>query len=329
MRRVVPFLIAVAALAAGAPPASAAELIARMPSVTPLRAVGGTVAWSQWDPSSRGYRLWLHRDGRNEALPIAPRPIPQDFDLGTDARGVQRLVYTRCDPRCDLYIAGFGGFERKLGAASIPLADESAPTLSRGRLAWARGDGVFTRRLGDARSVRSRAVLRVPQRSCPAPGRCGPTGDRAIEDLELQGDRLAATTFFTERHGRGEGRSTVRLVDLRPGGSRVRTVAEVTQDSGGQSFIGLGFAAQRLGFALACFGRPGACSFGAHRFRVSLDELERTYQARGVQGYAPTGASAGEAYVLTVAHPERDSDSACPCRLERRAVSGFRRAPRP
>lgn len=327
MRRLACTLVSVAALAAGAAPARAAELIATLPSVSPLRPYGNAIAWSQWDPSSRGYRFWLHFGGRNEALPIAPRPIPEDFDLGTDARGVQMLVYTRCNPRCDLYIAGFGGFERRLDAASAPGADESAPTLSRGRLAWARGDSVFTRRLDDARSVRSRRVLRVARRSCPARGRCGPTGDRAIEDLELQGDRLAVTTFFTEPLGRGEGRSTVRLLDLRRAHPRARTVADVVQDGGGQSFIGVGFAGRRLGFALACFGRPGGCAYGAHRYRIARNELERSLQARGAQGYAPAGASGDEAYVLLAAHPERDNDAVCPCRLERRTVTGWRRAP--
>jgi len=328
VRLLVTALLAAAALSAAAPTAPAAELIANLPSVTPLRVIGGTVAWSQWDPSTRGYRFFLHGRGSTVALPIAPRPIPDDFDLGTDAGGAPMLVFTRCNPRCDLYIAGLGGAERKLDAASSPSADERAPTLSRGRLAWARGTSAFTRRLADARSVPSRRVLGVTSRSCPERGRCAATGDRTIEDLELQGDQLAATTFFTEPRGPGEGRSVVSLVSLRGRSPRARIVAAVTQDRDGQSFIGVGFAGQRLGFTLACFGTPRGCAFGAHRFRISRGELERSRQARGVQGYAPTGSAAGEAYVLLVAKPERDSDAACPCRIERRAVSGFGRAPR-
>ncbi len=128
-------LLATAAFAGSAPAAGAAAKIADPPSVTALRPYRNTLAGNQWDPVVKGYRFWLYHDGATHALPIPTRPSAEDFDLGTDAKGVPLLVYTRCNPRCDVYAAGFGGAERKLRAASSPTADESAPTRSRGRIA--------------------------------------------------------------------------------------------------------------------------------------------------------------------------------------------------
>ena len=72
---------------------------------------------------------------------MPPQPLPFDADLGTDAEGRKTLVYTSCPgdrSTCDVHVLRLAdGHDEVLAAAARPGVDEHAPTISRGRVAWA------------------------------------------------------------------------------------------------------------------------------------------------------------------------------------------------
>jgi hypothetical protein len=143
--------------------------------------------------------------GRITTLPIDI--AAGDFDLGTDARGNRRLVYVQCGRSCDLRIATLDGVSKPIRNASSPHFDESVPTLWAGRLAWARKDVIYTRRLSDPTRVRSRRLGTVPRRTCPGfnPG-CQGTHNRSVDELELHNGRLAELVSYPGGCGFGAAR---------------------------------------------------------------------------------------------------------------------------
>jgi hypothetical protein len=134
-----------------APAAFAGDaLIALSAHATKLDAFDGQVVWSQWDPFQNAYVL-VKLDGMFvRRLPVAPRSIPFDVDLGPDPDGNLAAVYSRCtrepttywelDGRhgCDIYEFSFGtNGERKLEPAGS-RTDEYFPTVWRNRVAFTR-----------------------------------------------------------------------------------------------------------------------------------------------------------------------------------------------
>jgi hypothetical protein len=132
---VAPLLLALA----GAPPASAADTVlgqVRRPSA--VRTFAGTQVFSAFDGTA--YRLAIRRNGMVEQLPVAPSRTAFDVDIGPDRTGRPELIYSRCDSDCDLFVLSLaaGGGERPLRTVNTS-ADEVAPTLWKGRVAFARG----------------------------------------------------------------------------------------------------------------------------------------------------------------------------------------------
>ncbi len=316
------FLVAVPVAAAQEPP------IATIPNVTPLRALGDTLVWSTRGPGEQDpYRLTVRSGGVNHTPPLRSFDDAGDFDVGTDASGTPLLVYIRCKPGCDVYTAALDGTgEKRIAGASSPHYDESAPTLSRGLLAFARKDVVYERRLTASTNVRSRRVLTVPRLTCPyGPKTCARTRLRSIDELELDGQSLGVIMNFVEPEGASNGRTEVRYADLRRGSVRVRTLRGQSAGEGGQTLLGVSFAGGKLGFALSCFGDPGGCGYGAHRFTPATGLLERTTQASQLNGFSLAGASGDQAYVLTPADgSEAGEDETCPCQISQRDVGGWR-----
>ena len=185
------------------------ELIATVARPTPISALDGRIVWSDYDPAAKRYFLTQRLNGVTSRLPVAPRAVPFDVDLGPDADGKPVAAYSRCrrdrrrrsPPRgplaqlpewrlgrgCDLYLYSFEqGREVLVRFASTRTASEFLPTVWTDRIAFARR---FERR---KRPRRRRAFLYVrpnslftlagpPRPHAPPPGRPGhrPGPDRA------------------------------------------------------------------------------------------------------------------------------------------------------
>jgi hypothetical protein len=102
--------LALAAAAAAVAPRSASaqssQTIAVEPFTSKISAYAGLVVWSHWDAAGGAYRLMDHYRGRSEVLPIAPRRVPFDVDLGPDARGRVVAVYSRCSRERAVWVLG-------------------------------------------------------------------------------------------------------------------------------------------------------------------------------------------------------------------------------
>lgn len=136
-------------------------------------AYGDVVAWSerQGQATSEGgpYHLTVLREGSVRRLPVAPRSLPFDVDLGPDEDGRVVAVYSRCerepstdDPGfvysmpypaytrgggCDIYRFDFAtGQERKVAGASTDQASEVLPSIWGDSIAFAR---VYEQRSGE------------------------------------------------------------------------------------------------------------------------------------------------------------------------------------
>jgi len=126
---------------------------------TPLAAHGGRVVWSSYDPVRKVFALKTFAGGAVESVPVAPRTVPFDADLGPDdsAGGRTVAVYSRCrrEPRyveglpelldptagsgCAVFRYDFGtGREQRLGRVSAPRGSETLPSIFGSRIAFAR-----------------------------------------------------------------------------------------------------------------------------------------------------------------------------------------------
>ncbi len=148
--------------------ARADDLIATVARPTPVSALDGRIVWSDYDPAAKRYFLTERLDGATTRLPVAPRAVPFDLDLGPDADGKPVAAYSRCrreppprnPPRggiaqmpewrrgrgCDLYLYSFEQAREVLVRfASTRRASEFLPTVWTDRIAFAR---VYERRKG-------------------------------------------------------------------------------------------------------------------------------------------------------------------------------------
>jgi hypothetical protein len=168
-----------------------------------------------------------------QPVPVAPRRVPFDVDLGPGPDGATVAVYSRCaqDPPagsgfaptlynrgrgCDLFLFDFAtGAERRLANASSPTATEFFPTIWRDTLAFGRTYDnkrafpyIYTRPVeGDATSTRQPGGARNACRRNPNTGRtsCSPNTVSRPMSLDLWGRRLA---FAWTLSGFGEGLDT-------------------------------------------------------------------------------------------------------------------------
>jgi hypothetical protein len=298
-------LIAVALLGALLLPATAdAVPLASPGAATAVREHQGILVFSQFDQATSQYRLAIRRPGAAapELLPVAPADRTFDADIGLGAAGPQ-LVYTRCDETCNLFTYNLGGGpqgERAIRNANDPEHNDIAPTIWRGRIAWARIYGeqidrqviVYTKSLTAPRSRPSTRLPGVPVRRCGdfGPTTCGPTSGRTVESLELWGDNLAQTVTYGCRNCSGISQKELRLV--RVSTRQASQVAFQVSGLSGQSLIGPSFQNGFLSWYRACLGDPAACEGGrAQPWRFNL-RLRRYARGTGgpiaVHGFADT-----------------------------------------
>jgi hypothetical protein len=209
-------------------PATADQTITTVAAPTPVSASGGRVVWSAFDATKRDYRLMTESGGTVAAVPVAPRSVPFDADVGPDPNGHTIVAYSRCrrdpsrrDPAignaiaqmpdwssgrgCDLYKFDFTtGREAKIASANSAGASEFLPSVWKRRVAFAR---VYERRSGRAgeraylyvrplaragRTKRLPAGSRSSQKFCSGkPQHCRFLVEPGPTALDLAGRRLA------------------------------------------------------------------------------------------------------------------------------------------
>lgn len=302
---------AVAVLAVLPASAGAADrTIAPLAAPTPVRAWNGVAVLSVYDGETKTYRLATSVDeGPLEALPVAPAAAPFDADVGPDSAGHAAIVYARCatvgNPTfskpasgCDLYRYSLATRrEDAIRNANSVEGSEAAPTIWKGRIAWARtyargNPVVYTRALTASHAVRSDRLPGVPQRRCESPGPCARTTyDGRVDELELYGRRLALNvTYFHKNMGGICGEREVRLDDVER--ASAAQVADTICGLSGQTWLGPSFVAGRLLFARICPGDPGGCGNHdavAYRYRLSTRRTETVPSLSFVQGFAALG----------------------------------------
>ncbi|HYM56929.1 MAG TPA: hypothetical protein VES79_03110 [Solirubrobacteraceae bacterium] len=323
-------------LVASAPASAADTVVAQLQRPTTIRSYRDVQVFSAFEGGV--YRLAIRRGGQVELLPVAPSRAPFDVDIGPDTQGRPQLIYTRCkvevpnsemgtndNTGCDLFLFSPVGArtERPVRGANTK-ANEFAPTLWKGRIAFARKvkardrPVVYTRALAAPRSRPAEPLPGIPRRT-----RGVRTTDSGVAELELSGDHLAQIVSF-----RAEGRlSEVRLVDVSD--RSARRLARVGVGEGGQFFAGVGFAAGHLAWAFDWVGGGGPMAPGIYRYRLSTREVSRAgfprivdRQVVGLALFAADGAymtdsrlEDGGCFDVEVVHP---------CQLIRSTPLSFR-----
>ena len=164
-------ILCLAYLVLGAGPAAADVTVATISKPAPVNFFEGRLAWSSFDPATNRFVLMTRIGDVTTALPVAPRSVPFDVDLGPDRNGATVAVYSRCrrepdyttavgnaiinqlpDWRsgrgCNLYKFDFdAGRETRVRGVSTGRASEFLPSIWRNRIAFAR---VYERRSGKA-----------------------------------------------------------------------------------------------------------------------------------------------------------------------------------
>ena len=82
--------------------ASAETTITSVERPTEIRSWKGIGAFSVYDKSAGVYRLAITRvGGAPQILPVAPRSVAFDADVGPDTKGGAAIVYSRCEQEPD------------------------------------------------------------------------------------------------------------------------------------------------------------------------------------------------------------------------------------
>ena len=264
---------------------AASLLIATLAAPVPISASGGRLVWSE-QLSARSYALTTQVGGRITRVPVAPRAVPFDVDLGPTADGHVAAVYSRCRGKepagpsgfgapvfyergrgCDIYEFDFAtGREQRVAQASSPVGNEAWPSLWRGRIAFERAYDkrvaypyLYVKALGSDRP--SRRLRPGPRRACGR-GSCGVLGRAHATGLDLHGRTLA---FSWTYGGFEEGLATDVWLDGLGGAHR-----RVDHENGGgltQVLVGWPSIAGRwVYWSRACFGDEAGCP-GRHQLR--------------------------------------------------------------
>jgi hypothetical protein len=218
IRVIVWSLLGACALAA---PAHATVTLATEPVATKLSAYGGVMAWSHWNAARAVYQLQAYIHGRVRVLPVRPRHVPFDVDLGPDSHGRVVAVYSRCAageppavwtlgwtgaratlPRgCIIYEYDFGKRQERRIHAVVGSGSTYLPTIWRDELAYVRVSSRGAPRLFEQPLTRPSVVVQHGSTRVRRTGRITaialPGGNSSAtgpgpESLDLAGGQLAA-----------------------------------------------------------------------------------------------------------------------------------------
>ncbi len=248
------------------------------------------------------YRLAITRvGGKPQILPVAPRPVAFDADVGPDGKGDPAIVYSRCETEapnrrdCDIFRYSITrNVESKITGADSDSASEFNPTIWGGRVAWVRTyDGradatryVYTRTLTAPRTRRSQRLPGLPRRRCSEiSDRCSATKG-AVEGLELYRRWVALNVSYTYEGAPGFARKEIRLDTL---DGEVLPIADQTTGLGGQSYVGLSFDQGALYWARYCAGDESACTkgnAGTFRYRLGTRDYALAGHTRKLTGFS-------------------------------------------
>jgi hypothetical protein len=210
----------VAAALGGTLPAHAADrVISSDPTAANVAAHAGSsnVVWARVGKDGRS-RLVQRIRGRNRDLPVRPKTGLFDPDLGTNVRGHQVIVYTRCaglsGRNCDVWQYDAGRRrESKVPGASSAGCSEFAPSVWIGAVAFGRSGTPECNGLHIARR-----------------GRATKLDDRIPAETDLRAHRVAyvhippndtTRTFLRVRGARG-GKSRVVVTGFKAEGESYR-----------------------------------------------------------------------------------------------------------
>jgi hypothetical protein len=304
-------------------PALADETIATVAAPTPVSAHAGRLAWSSFDPARSAYVLMTRVGGVSSEVPVRPRSVPFDVDLGPDVNGDTVAAYSRCSrepPRrnpaignvftqlpdwakgrgCDLYKFDFAtGRETRIATANSLSGSEFLPSIWEGRVAFAR---VYERRRGRAgerpylyvralegagRSVRIPAGTRSKDRFCSGrPRRCKLLVEPGPTTLDLWGRRLALGWDS------GGPSSTVYLETIRGRRATKKLISRVSSGNvEGDEIESPAIVAGQVGWVLARFGDTTGNTF--ERYRIKTGE-------RSEAALPPPAAQANDPYLRGV-----------------------------
>jgi len=276
-RTLVPLAAAAAALALGPAAGAQAATIAQPGAATQVREHAGIVVFSQFDQAEQAYRLAIRRPGAAPQVlaNVAPSTAEFQADIGPDSNGDPQLIYRRSQGTgtSDLFVYSLTtNTERPVRNANDPSADDTTPTLWRGRIAWTRiyhagnpqrqNPVVYTKTLTAPRARPSTRLPGVPQRRCGdvETDQCGPTASRYVGALELWGRNLAQTVGYACAGCSGVGQTELRLVQTDT--LRAQQIAFSIVGLSGQSLVGPSFHAGTLGWYRSCLGDPDGCREG-------------------------------------------------------------------
>jgi hypothetical protein len=324
MRRILWSVSSIAFALAWPATALADEVIATATRPTPVSAHAGRIVWSSYDAGQQAFFLTQRVGGVTSRVPVRPRSVPFDVDLGPDASGETVAAYSRCskdpparDPRignaiahmpdwargrgCDLYRFDFAtGRETRIATANSPGASEFLPSVWKATVAFAR---VYERKrglkgeraylyarpiAGAGRSRRLIAGSRSDLRFCTGkPRRCERVVEPGPTSLDLFGRRFA---FAWDSAATGFPTSSVYLETLRTHRTERRRLDR--KDSGdiqGAELLSPQFDREaRVVWGRALFGDTTLSE--AHRFRIST----------GTRDAARLQPIPGEAVIRTV-----------------------------
>jgi hypothetical protein len=243
---------------------------------TPIAAYGGRLVWSQPDGNGRYELVQRIGDGPVQVLPIAPRGVPFDVDLGPTSSGGVYAVYSRCRVEapwsgdqmpqyqlgrdCAIYkLDLMTNTETRYTVVNAPDASEYWPTYWKGVIAFARA---YRSKPGDPVVYAKTISSSTPSLRLPG----GPRGSGAATPLELEtdGKRVA---FAWRYEGNEEAPAYDLLVDTIGGGQ----ILIDSTPGGGLSAPQIGWPSLengRIYWLRSCLGDPGGCSM-EHRFEDS------------------------------------------------------------